>query len=39
MAKKRKKMSYSKSKRDFTAKSGTHPINVKPRPQRGGISM
>ena len=36
---KRRKISMRRSKRLFTAKSGTHYKNVKPRPQRGGIRL
>ena len=37
---KRKKLSNSGSKRLFTATaSKTHFLNVKPRPQRGGIRL
>ena len=37
---KRKSLSYNGSKRLFTATaSKTHYMNVKPRPQRGGIRL
>lgn len=40
MAKKRKKLSGRGSRRLFTATaSKTHYLNVKPRPQRGGIRL
>ena len=36
----RSKLSYNGSKRLFTATaSKTHYLNVKPRPQRGGIRL
>lgn len=36
----RKKLSYKGSQRLFTATaSRTHYLNVKPRPQRGGIQL
>lgn len=33
----RKRMSRSKSRRDFRRKSGVHPRNFSPMPMRGGI--
>ncbi len=35
----RRKMKRSKSKRDFTRKSGTHKKNSRSRPMRGGIRL
>lgn len=36
---KRKRMSRSKSRRDFSRKSGTHPKNMSAGPMRGGIRL
>jgi hypothetical protein len=36
---KRQKMKKSKSKRDFTRKSGSHKKNTSTRPMRGGIRL
>lgn len=35
----RKKMKRSKSRRDFTRKSGSHKKNFRGRPMRGGIRL
>lgn len=35
----RKKLSNRKSRRQFKASAGTHPKNVRSRPQRGGIRL
>ena len=36
---KRRKMSYSGSRKYFTATAGVHPKNNQPRPSRGGNRM
>jgi len=36
---KRRRMSKSKSRRNFRANSGHHPKNFRNRPQRGGIRL
>lgn len=36
---KRKKMSKSKSRRNFTGGTGTHPKNNRGNPMRGGIRL
>lgn len=39
MARKRKRMSRGRSRRDFTRKSGTHVKNLRTAPMRGGIRL
>lgn len=39
MARKRKKMSRRKSRRDFSRKSGVHAKNLRDAPMRGGIRL
>ncbi|WNK14617.1 MAG: hypothetical protein [Microvirus sp.] len=36
---KRARMSSSKSKKSFSRNSGTHPINMRGNPMRGGIRL